>query len=537
MSLTLALNTALTSLNVNQRSLAVLSQNIANANNKEYSRQTVNQEAIYIQGTGSGVRIRDVGRKVDSYLQGAVRVQQSTYGRASVVSDYTSRLQVLLGKPGSNNSIYSYANSFFNSLQSVAQTPENASLRVNAVNQANNVAKQVNALASGVYDMQYSIDQDIKQATDVVNSAARQIYVLNSTIAANKLLGRSTSELEDSRDAQLANIAAVMDVQTYSQSNGVLNVFTAGGNSIVDESLYQLDYSPASSTDFFANGNPSTPLRIYRLDENGLRASNPATIVSGGLGSEVTTSVTGGKLKGLLDLRDKQLPDLLAKLDTFSATMRDEMNAVHNSGTAYPGANSYTGTRLLTSDSYSQWTGQTRIAVLGKDGQPIPANYNDEANGMQSLLIDFDKLNTGQGQGNASLQGIINEINNYYGVPQNKVEIGNLNDVKLVLNNDAIPGLTPQLNFDFKLSNISGKNADFFVSGVQVLNSTGSDITNVTQDVPTVALSPTATYTTTADSKTITVKTTATHAYKNGDTVYLSPPASDVDGIDKTMLG
>jgi flagellar hook-associated protein FlgK len=50
-------------------------------------------------------------------------------------------------------------------------------------------------------------------------------------------------------------------------------------------------------------------------------------------------------------------------------------------------------------------------------------------------------------------------------------------------------------------------------------------------------LSPTATYTTTADSSTITVKTNVVHTYKNGDTVYLSAPASDVDGIDSAVLG
>ena len=62
MSLSLALNTALSGLNVNQKSLATLSQNIANANNPEYSRKIINQEAVYLQGTGAGVSIRDISR-------------------------------------------------------------------------------------------------------------------------------------------------------------------------------------------------------------------------------------------------------------------------------------------------------------------------------------------------------------------------------------------------------------------------------------------------------------------------------------------
>lgn len=538
MSLTLALNTALTSLNVNQRSLATLSQNIANANNPEYSRQIVNQEAVYLTGQGgAGVRIRDVNRKVDDFLQSSVRNQQSNVGKTSVLADYTDRLQVLLGKPGSNNSIYSYTTSFFNALQSLAQTPENASLRVNAVNLAQTATREMNNLANGIYEMQFSADQDIRQAVDVINASSRAIYTLNGTIASNKLLGRPTSDLEDRRDAELNKIAQLVDVQTYLQSNGKLNVFTAGGNSLVDDNLFEVSYIPTASSTAFSNNNPTAAIQVYRLDENGLRTGTPSTLVSAGTRSDVTTSLVGGKIKGLVDLRDRQLPDVIAKLDMLASTMRDEMNKVHNAGIAYPGANSYTGTRAVAADDYSQWSGKVRIGIVGPDGKPVPSSYSDEQNGLRPITIDFDTLDTGQGTGYASVQGIINEINYTYGVPGNKVELGALNDIRLVLNNDTIPGATPQLDFDFQLDNISGADAKFFVTDVQVFNDSNTNITSLTQDVPTLALASTGTYVTQPNSQTVTVKTSAEHGYKNGDVVYLTPPSSAVDGIPADSLG
>lgn len=60
MSLALALNNALTGLNVNQQSISVLSQNIANVNTSGYSRQIVNQSAVVVEGLGSGVQIDDI---------------------------------------------------------------------------------------------------------------------------------------------------------------------------------------------------------------------------------------------------------------------------------------------------------------------------------------------------------------------------------------------------------------------------------------------------------------------------------------------
>jgi flagellar hook-associated protein 1 FlgK len=536
MSLTLALNTALSSLNVNQRSLATLSQNIANANNPEYSRKIVSQEAVYLQGTGAGVTIRDISRKVDDYLQKSVRNQGSVFGRAQVLADYSDRLQTLLGKPGSANSIYSYTSSFFNAVQSLSQTPENASLRTSVISVAQSAAREFSTLANGIYDMQYSIDQDIRTSVDTINNNLKAIYALNATISSNKLLGRSVSELEDSRDSKLNEISQLMDVQTYQQTNGSLNIFTAGGYSLIDENLYQISYSPAPSAEFFANNNSSSPMQIYRVDDKGVKNGSPSTIVSGGSGASVTTVLSGGKIKGLLELRDQQLPDVLAKLDQLAATMRDQVNVIHNSGTSFPGASSYTGTRLLSGEDYSQWTGSIRIAVLGQDGKPVPSNYSDEESGMRPLTIDLSKLDTGGGVGNPTVQGIINEINRYYGVPGNKVELGDVNDVRLVLNNDSIPGSSNQLNFDFLLDNISGNNADMYITDLQVLDDTNTDITNITQDVPKVALASTGTYTTTFNSNVVTVKTASEHGYAKGDRVYLSLPSLGVGGISAEFL-
>ena len=537
MSLTLALNNALSGLNVNQRSLATLSQNIANANNPEYSRKIVNQQAVYLQGSGAGVTIRDVTRKVNDYLQKSVRDQGSVFGRSEVLSDYTDRLQTLLGRPGSQNSIYSYASNFFNSLQSLSQTPENASLRVGTVNIGQSTARELRTLATGIYDMQYAIDQDISKSLAAINSNLKDIYLLNGNISSDKLLGRSVSELEDRRDTLLKEISTMMDIQTYEQSNGVVSVFTAGGYNLVDENMYEISYSSVPSADFFANGNSTSAVNIYRLDENGNHRGTPTVLVSSGVGASVTSALTGGKIKGLLELRDHQLPDVLAKLDAFAATMRDELNAVHNEGTSFPGAQSYTGTREVGGEDYSAWTGKVRIAVLGVDGKPVPANYSDETSGLRPLLIDLENLDTGTATGQPSVQGIIDEINRYYGVPQNKVTLGNVNNISLVLNNTAIPGLTPQLNFDFQLDNISGTNADFYVTDIQVLDDTDTDITSITEDAPSVALASTGTYTTTASSGVVTIATASAHGFAEGDRIYLSPPSSDVDGINAGNLG
>src|SRR5690606_16284681 len=129
----------------------------------------------------------------------------------------------------------------------------------------------------------------------------------------------------------------------------------SGGQNLIDTNLYQLSYNSVSSADFFANGNALNAVSIYRLGEDGRITGNPSTLVSAGVGDSVTTSLVSGKLKGLLEVRDQQLPEVLEKLDMLAATIRDEINAVHNAGVAFPGAHSYTGTRLVGGEDYSQW--------------------------------------------------------------------------------------------------------------------------------------------------------------------------------------
>lgn len=536
MSLSLSLNNALSGLNINRQSLAVLSQNIANANTKGYSRKILTQQAVYLDGNGAGVSISDVGRKVDDYLLRSIRLQGSAVGRASTLSDYSDRTQLLLGKPGSANSLSSYINTLFNSMQSLAQTPENASLRVNAVNNGVTLARQLSTLATQIQDMRFQADQDIATSVAQINQDILGISRLNKTISSNKLLGKPVTELEDQRDVLLNDLAQYMDVQTYTKSNGELNIFLANGASLVDENAYKLTYTQAGSAQTFVNEGYLGAVNVYRINDSGVITSDPVKLVSDGSSSEVTTLLTSGKLKALLEMRDQKLPDLLEQADMLASQVRDEFNAVHNAGIGFPGASSYAGTRSLYATDFSLWTGSARIAVLGSDGKPISSVYSDETSGYRPLTLDLESLDTGDGAGYPSLQGIIDEINQHF-TPQNKVELGNLNNIRLASNSESIPGSPPQFSFDFDLENISAETAAFYVTDVQILDSDGNDMTSLTEDVPRVDLAGTGTYTTTGSSQTVTIATSSAHGFTEGQVVYLSPPGTTVDGIPSADLG
>lgn len=535
MSLSVSLSNALSGLNVNQQALTVLSQNIANANTPGYSKQSINQQAVYIDGQGQGVTISDVTRKVDEYLLRSVQTQYSEVGKASIVNDYNTRIQLMIGQPGSQNSIDSYINNMFNAVQSLSQTPQNTSLQQAVVNNGVTLANQMRSLASGLQNLQFQADQDVTTAIAAINSDLRNLATLNATISTNLALGKSVADLQDKRDNLLNDLSQYLNITTYTRESGALNITAGNGVSLLDDNVYQLTYDTVSSADAFNNGTILGPIRVTRINEDGTAVGTPVELVPGGAPSEIVSPVTGGKLAGLLAMRDSQVPNIMAQLDQISSQIRDQINLIQNSGSGYPGANSYTGSRLLTASDFNSWTGSVRIAVLNANGQPITSPYIDESNGVAPLTLDLSALS----DGSPTVQNIIDAINQYYGAQQPKVEVGNLNNIQLISDIESLPATPPTLTFDFNLSNIAATGSNFYVTGVVVKDNLGTTLSNGTLDIPSVNLASTNTYFTTSGSTNVIVNTDGAHGFAEGDIIYLAPPTSpsSVNGIDAADLG
>lgn len=526
MTIGIALNSALSGLRVNQQSIAVLSNNIANANTEGYSRQVVEQSAIYVEGVGLGVRFDAVVRKVDKYLQNAVQEYGARMSSASVASDYASRVQVLLGEPGGQNTLDEYVTGFFNSLQALAETPERASYRTNVTQSANTLTREVSNLALGLQQLRYQADQDMQDAVTAINALLKKLDNVNAAIGRSQALGQSSAGLYDERDMALKQLSEYTDIDVFFAKDGQANVYTGNGVPLVDGNRHEVRYMPLSSIDAFVDGKAFGAMTVATLNAEGNLLGAPVEIMSAGVSAEVTSRLTGGKLHALQQVRDATLPQILSELDMFASRMRDEMNRVHNMGTSYPPPTSLTGTRMVKANDVSEWTGLVRIAVLTSTGDPVTAGYpNESGTGLRPLTLNLASLNSGNGVGKPSMQTIIDEINNYYSAPQIKTSLGPLNNVKLVSNTDQLPNSSPALfNFDLELENITGGNANVFVTGVTVRDDTAADITNVTNSAPVISLADTGTYQTFVGQDYFTITTDAPAGLTPGQTIYLPDP-------------
>ncbi len=487
--LSLTLGNALSGLKANQAALAVISQNVANANNADYSRQLITQESVALGGeVGNGVRLKEVTRAVDEFIARSVVTRGSDYYRTSTIKDYYGQVQQYFGQPGSNNSIDTYIDNFFNALNTLQNNPKDGSVKLTTVAAAETTAKEISNLALNIEETRFQADQAISASVDNVNFLVKQLQTYNSALLSAKTNNTSPSAILDSVQSTLNKLSAEIDITYRFDQDGTVSISGAGGINLLNGTArYELTYSPALSAEDFINGATTNEILVYAVSQSGVRQENPTTSLStAGIGSEITTTLKSGKIKGLMEIRDTLLPDMLSQLDNLAANLRDEINAIHNKGSAFPPLAKLTGETLIDVAKPRAWSGSVMIAALNSDGTPISSNYATDTTGMNPLVIDLSKLNDGNGVGQSTMQTVIDEINNYYGAPQARVKVGPLSDIKLAATSDALDGNSGTFSFNLDFSNYSLGNANVVVTGVNVNN-------GATVSVP--AAFPTSTYT------------------------------------------
>lgn len=538
MGLLTALSNAVSGLNVNQQQLSVLSQNISNANTANYSNEVMGQQSTFNNGLGTGVSAEAVTRTINQFLTSEVQSQTSVNSGASTIQSYYSQIENLLGQPGASNSIDSGINSFFTAVQDLANSPS-VSSETAVVNSGVAAANQISSLAQSLQGIRLQADSDINTAVNNVNSDLQTLYTTNTAIERSAATNQSTAGLFDQRDATLANLAQYMDISPSYGSDGEVSVNTSNGLTLLTpSSVSKLTYTPAASTQTFINNNPLAAVQVVTLGPNGAPLGNPISLVTGGTSSTVTTSLTSGTIQSLLSMRDSIIPGMLSQLDELAANMRDTVNSISNQGSSFPPPNSLTGQRLVTASTASQWSGDVQISVLNSNGTAVTSPYSDETNGVPPITLNLSTLQGSAGTGVLTAGDIANAINQAYGTPQNKTEIGNINNVQLGVLSNNVPAAGNAVNFDFNLNNISSSNANFFVNGVTVLNSSGATVASsaagtVTSTQPSVTI---ANYQVNS-ANTVTVNTSGNNTLTNGETIYLNAGSTNTVGGSGTTLG
>ncbi len=398
MTLSIALYNALSGLQVNQTALQVTSSNVANVNTPDYARKIHDQQNRVLGGVGAGVETAQIVRRIDQFLRRDLMEETTVVGNAEVRADYLNRMQTLFGSLGNNNALGNSITDLAVAIENVANSPEVAAHRFDAVNEAVEMAEYFNSMGDQIQQLRTQADGEIAAAVDTINTELQVIADLNAQVANNLVKGQPVGDLQDRRDVAVKTISEYMDLQEFTDSTGQIRLFTASGRSLVSGvTVSSLSYTITP----YMTANENYPTTI-----SGIYLNGPT--------NDITTEITSGKLGALVEMRDQALPAMTNELDQLAAQMRDEVNRVHNRGantpfglgTAAGDPAAMYGSREITNPAGALTLGSdVTFAILDANGDSVIAPMTIAAgattpNAIQTAIDGF--LTSAPGYGTAA---------------------------------------------------------------------------------------------------------------------------------------
>ncbi|HWP83820.1 MAG TPA: flagellar hook-associated protein FlgK [Terriglobia bacterium] len=305
-----SLSIALRSLMAQQGALQVASNNIANVNTPGYSRQrpVLEQEAPIGYGSllfGNGVDLRQVRSIRDRILE--LRIYQETQQQARYSAYLAPAQQVeALFSLAATGSLQQALSGFFDSLRQLSVNPSGLAERQNVLNAANNLAAVFRRASGQLRQIAETLDQSVAQTVGAVNEITAQIAQLNNQISAAASAGQNPGTWEDQRHLLIEQLSGLIDVAVVDAGQGKLTLTTAKGSPlVVGDRAWPLD----------APVDPSTG-RVQVFSQ----------------GADITATLSGGRLGGLLEVRDQLIADVQSNLDDLAAALIQAFNAQHHAG-------------------------------------------------------------------------------------------------------------------------------------------------------------------------------------------------------------
>jgi flagellar hook-associated protein FlgK len=316
-----ALSIGVSALQVSQKLLDITGQNIANASTPGYHRQVVGLAAIITgNDTGEGVTVTGVNRQRSDLLETALL--NNTVESQDVTTQLNNLQQVQAYLAPGAGGIDSQLSNFFNQVQQLAATPGDAAQRSVVVNTASALADSINTVGNQLRADAASLDAAGAKLVDNVNKYSKQIADLNAQIESDTAVGRQPNDLLDQRDQIISNLSQLIDVRVIPTSLNQVTVLAAGAPIVAGTQNLNLQYQVGS-------GNQAV---LVRADQ-----------ASQGL------TVSGGQAAGLLQVRNGDLPNIQAQLDTLTQALVQGVDEAQATGIGLTGPlTSADGTRRVS---------------------------------------------------------------------------------------------------------------------------------------------------------------------------------------------
>ncbi len=299
-----------------RKGLDVIGNNIANAATEGYHRERIDLSPSFStqQGSvliGGGVDVHGVSRIIDSMLEAELLRQKAFQGQITQEYSTLATVEGAFGELTAGTGLNASIDRFFGAIGDLSAHPDEVIWQDQAVSAAQGLAGQFRTLSESLNSLESQIRLEVDNTLEHVNTLAGQIAQLNGSIQRIEISGASANNLKDERDQLISQLAGLIGVQTQQRDYGIVDVNVGGIPIVAGTSTIELEVG---------------------LDENGRLGITPADSFS------YETTVQGGRLGGLLALKNTIVGGIHDDLDRLAVAIIQQINQLHVQGVGQAGS-------------------------------------------------------------------------------------------------------------------------------------------------------------------------------------------------------
>ncbi len=348
MSISGLFNIGKSAISASQTALAIINNNIANANTPNYAKQDVTLEiSSPVMGSngqliGSGVTIAGIRRSFDRFIEAQLIQQQQYQGRSTSLDKTLSQVEQVFNEQ-QGMGLQKSLTEFFNAWQDLSTTPEGQPQRILLLQKADSLVMAAKRMEDGLTSIVKQANEGITELAGKINDIASGIASLNEKIVQLEAGQNSENagDLRSQRDNLLNQLAGLADINSFESNDGSLTI-TMGMRNLVSGGKA----NPLSAP---INSNGDAELFLDNTNITGL----------------VRNSQLGGLIAARNDVQTNPLPQLRGLI----TSVIKEVNNLHRTGFGLDGS--------TTTDFFSplQLTSQDNAATANITGLTV-ADYN-----------------------------------------------------------------------------------------------------------------------------------------------------------------
>jgi flagellar hook-associated protein 1 FlgK len=310
------LSTGVSGLLAFQSALDTISNNISNVNTPGYSQETANlvsnPASPAPQGwIGTGVSVSSVTRAYNQFLTEQLNGTTSSYNQLNTLSTLAANIDNLFSDP--TTGLTATLQGFSNAVQTLANSPADSSARQAVLAQMQSLISQFKGYQNSLGQLDSQVNTQIQSEASTISSLGQSIASLNQQIMAaqNNGAGQPPNQLLDERDSLINQLSQDIGVNTVTQGDGTVNVFIGNGQPLV---IGAHAATVSAGPDQFNSGQ----LQLSMQGSSG--------------NVDITSSLTGGSLGGLLQFQEQMLTPGVNALGRAALTLTQLVNQQNQAG-------------------------------------------------------------------------------------------------------------------------------------------------------------------------------------------------------------